>query len=104
MNANAGPRDAAPVEPGNEADSDPSEPNGNRADLPWDDHRPQNSRPRRRPPVPEPPRQLPPVPDQPVVRTGSTDRHLASDEPVIPQPISRPRSYRDLDEIPDDFE
>jgi ribonuclease E len=34
--------------------------------------------------------------------TGSTDRHLAGDEPIAPQPVIRPRSYRDLDAIPDD--
>lgn len=39
-----------------------------------------------------------------VVRTGSADRHLASDEPVAPAPLSRPHSYRDLDAIPDDFD
>ncbi len=42
--------------------------------------------------------------EKPVIRTGSTDRHLVSDEPVSPQPVSRPRSYTDLDEIPDDFD
>jgi Rne/Rng family ribonuclease len=36
------------------------------------------------------------------VKTGSTDRHLAGDEPIAPQPVVRPRSYRDLDAIPDD--
>ena len=40
----------------------------------------------------------------PVVRTGSTDRHLIEDEPVIPQPVRRPRSAVDLDHIPDDFD
>ena len=40
----------------------------------------------------------------PVVRTGSTDRHLIEDEPVIPQPVRRPRSVRDLDHIPDDYD
>jgi hypothetical protein len=39
-----------------------------------------------------------------VVRTGSTDRHLISDEPVNPEPVRRPRSYRDLDAIPDDLD
>jgi ribonuclease E len=39
-----------------------------------------------------------------VVRTGSTDRHLMRDEPVIAPPISRPRTYRDLDHIPDDLD
>jgi len=32
------------------------------------------------------------------------DRHLVHDEPVMPQPLPRPRTYRDLDSIPDDFE
>ncbi|HEY8667071.1 MAG TPA: hypothetical protein VIL86_10415, partial [Tepidisphaeraceae bacterium] len=41
---------------------------------------------------------------EPVARTGSTDRHLISDEPVISEPVRRPRSYRDLDAIPDDFD
>ncbi len=39
-----------------------------------------------------------------IVRTGSTDRHLINDEPVDPQPVSRPRTYRDLDSIPDDLD
>jgi ribonuclease E len=40
-----------------------------------------------------------------VVRTGSTDRHLiGDDEPILPQPVRRPRSVRDLDAIPDDFD
>jgi ribonuclease E len=39
-----------------------------------------------------------------VVKTGSTDRHLMSDEPVLPQPVQRPRTYRDLDHIQDDFD
>jgi ribonuclease E len=46
-----------------------------------------------------------------VVPTGSADKHLvggdepiADDEPVIPMPLSRPRSYRDLDAIPDDYD
>ena len=38
------------------------------------------------------------------VRTGSADRHLINDEPIAPQPISRPRSHRDLDSIPDDYD
>lgn len=45
-----------------------------------------------------------PPPPAPVVRTGSTDRHLIADEPVNPEPIRRPRSYRDLDAIPDDLD
>jgi hypothetical protein len=66
--------------------------------------------PRRRPPPsnvesrPAPQRSSPPQPVEPVVRTGSTDRHLVSDEPVVPQPTVRPRSYQDLDAIPDDFD
>ena len=46
----------------------------------------------------------PPQPEPAIVRTGSTDRHLIEDEPVIPQPTRRPRSVRDLDSIPDDFD
>jgi hypothetical protein len=38
------------------------------------------------------------------IRTGSADKHLASDEPIAPQPMSRPRSNRDLDSIPDDYD
>jgi ribonuclease E len=37
-------------------------------------------------------------------RGGIADRHLVADEPVLPQPPRRPRTYRDLDEIPDDFD
>jgi Rne/Rng family ribonuclease len=44
------------------------------------------------------------APQPPVQRTGSTDRHLLHDQPVEPQPLSRPRTYRDLDQIPDDFD
>ncbi len=61
----------------------------------------------KRAPEPEPiqkreraPRAEPP----PVARTGSTDRHLIEDEPVLPEPVRRPRSYRDLDQVPDDFD
>jgi ribonuclease E len=39
-----------------------------------------------------------------VVRTGSADKHLISDEPVLPPSLSRPRSYSDLDAIPDDYD
>jgi ribonuclease E len=73
-----------------------------------------NDRPNNRPPpnrVPPPqnnyqaprPQNQPPPPR--VERTGSTDKHLASDEPVAPPSApSRPRSYRDLDAIPDDYD
>jgi hypothetical protein len=74
---------------------------------------PQRSRPTPRP-IPQriPPKlpQRPTTPAQPVnepvavVRTGSADKHLVSDEPIAPQPASRPRSYRDLDAIPDDYD
>jgi ribonuclease E len=74
--------------------------------------------PRSRPPLRQAPQRIPPKPPhrpqpqsqtvvQPpaaVVRTGSADKHLVSDEPIAPQPISRPRSYRDLDAIPDDYD
>lgn len=46
----------------------------------------------------------PSTPPPAVRRTGSTDRHLMRDEPVIPEPVRRPRTSRDLDEIPDDLE
>jgi hypothetical protein len=39
-----------------------------------------------------------------VVKTGSTDKHLADDEPVEHAPVSRPRRRYDLDAIPDDFD
>jgi outer membrane biosynthesis protein TonB len=40
-----------------------------------------------------------------VLPTGSSDKHLINDDvPVDPEPVSRPRSYRDLDAIPDDFD
>jgi len=65
-------------------------------------------RPRRRPPPPRhgsPPVQPRPiVVREPIVPTGSADRHLATDEPVAPPPPPRPRSYSDLDDIPDDFD
>jgi len=38
------------------------------------------------------------------IRTGTADKHLVQDEPIAPQPISRPRSHRDLDSIPDDYD
>lgn len=37
------------------------------------------------------------------VRTGA-DKHLADDEPVTHEPVRRPRHYRDLDQIPDDYD
>jgi ribonuclease E len=46
----------------------------------------------------------PPAMAPQVVRTGSTDRHLVADEPVFPPPMQRPRTYRDLDNIPDDLD
>ena len=54
-------------------------------------------------PAPAPPTHRAVRDEQPVVKTGSTDRHLVTDdEPVVP--VSRPRTYRDLDAIPDDFD
>jgi ribonuclease E len=44
------------------------------------------------------------IPPPPVVRTGSTDRHIVDDEPIHAPPPSRPRSYRDLDALPDDLD
>ena len=48
---------------------------------------------------------------EPLVRTGSTDRHQliveeSDEEPLVPSPavVRRPRTYRDLDEIPDDMD
>jgi ribonuclease E len=62
--------------------------------------------PRRQPAKLPQPRSTPTAPiDVPdTVRTGSTDRHLMHDEPVVDEPVRRPRSYRDLDQIPDDLE
>jgi hypothetical protein len=55
-----------------------------------------------------PPPPLPPAPRAAVAErhtpTGSTDRHLVHDEPIAPPPVPRPRSARDLDSIPDDFD
>jgi ribonuclease E len=53
-------------------------------------------------PLPPPRPVIQPLP--PVQRTGSTDRHLIHDEPILPEPLPRPRSYRDLDQIPDDLD
>lgn len=39
-----------------------------------------------------------------VPRTGSTDKHMADDEPVEHEPVRRPRSFRDLDELPEEFD
>jgi hypothetical protein len=39
-----------------------------------------------------------------LTKTGSADRHLINDEPIAPPPVARPRSYRDLDSIPDDYD
>jgi hypothetical protein len=38
------------------------------------------------------------------VKPVSVDKHLVDDEPVLPQPARRPRSVRDLDAIPDDYD
>ncbi|HLL89497.1 MAG TPA: hypothetical protein VK324_09350, partial [Tepidisphaeraceae bacterium] len=56
-------------------------------------------------PANELPRRSPPPAPLPVVKTGSSDKHLADDEEVAPQPPARrPRSYSDLDAIPDDYD
>jgi ribonuclease E len=63
-------------------------------------------RPSRKAPavVAEPERQAEPV-AAPIVRSGSTDRHLVIDDiPIDPEPVRRPRSARDLDAVPDDFD
>jgi ribonuclease E len=44
------------------------------------------------------------IPPPPVVKTGSTDRHIVDDEPIDAPPPSRPRSFRDLDELPEDMD
>ena len=49
-----------------------------------------------------------PIPES-IVRTGSTDKHHlileeSDEEPLVPSPGRRPRTYRDLDEIPDDLD
>ncbi len=94
---NDGPNDRGPV----------NQNNGGGQSTTVTQHRPVQSNPPR-PTLPvrtPPPRPAPPV-IQPVavVRTGSADKHLASDEPVAPQPATRPHSYRDLDAIPDDYD
>ncbi len=44
------------------------------------------------------------APSPPIVRTGSTDKHLMRDEVPEAAPVRRPRTYRDLDSIPEDFD
>ena len=39
-----------------------------------------------------------------VVSTGSADTHVVDDDPVDAAPLRRPRSYSDLDAIPDDYD
>jgi ribonuclease E len=57
------------------------------------------------PPLPAPPQDEPRAREEPTLtRTGSADHHLVQDEPVAPQPVIRPRSHRDLDSIPDDYD
>jgi len=46
----------------------------------------------------------PVIPLPPVAKTGSTDRHLVDDEPIDIPPPQRPRSRRDLDEVPEDYD
>jgi ribonuclease E len=94
-NENDGPNDRGPINQ-----------NGGGQSTTVVQHRPVQSNPSRpnlpvRTPPPRP--ALPPI-QPPVVRTGSADKHLASDEPVAPQPATRPHSYRDLDAIPDDYD
>ena len=53
----------------------------------------------------EPVRRRPVRTPPPGVKTGAGDRHLAHDEPAAgAEPPRRPRSYRDLDAIPDDYD
>lgn len=47
------------------------------------------------------PKPLSPPPTVNIVKTGSADKHLADDEPADHEPVARPRSYRDLDALPD---
>jgi hypothetical protein len=77
--------------------------------APLDEREPSNEvepEPSSRAPAPQrvpPPRAIEP-PAQ-VVRTGSSDKHLIhDDEPLAPEPPRRPRTYRDLDAIPDDLD
>ncbi|HVT88863.1 MAG TPA: Rne/Rng family ribonuclease [Tepidisphaeraceae bacterium] len=61
---------------------------------------PRASQPQRVPP----PRPIAEAP-APVIRTGSTDKHLMhDDQPVLHEPPRRPRSLRDLDALPDDMD
>ncbi len=69
------------------------------------------ARPQRKPPTPRESKKAAVVavtPEiAPVVKTGSTDKHLIHDAdaaPIDPDPPRRPQSYRDLDDIPDDFD
>ena len=59
------------------------------------------------PPAPSAPASVP-SPAAGVTRTGSTDRHLMSNEieetPVMHEPVRRPHSVRDLDHIPEEFD
>ncbi len=72
-------------------------------DRPNNRPQPQRVPPQQRSDQPPRPQNQPPPPR--VERTGSTDKHLMSDEPAAPPPAqSRPRSYRDLDAIPDDYD
>ncbi|MGH7179799.1 MAG: hypothetical protein ACREJC_20655, partial [Tepidisphaeraceae bacterium] len=85
---------SAGATPGRDWDQPPSADARNpRASVdPEDQERPRRSAPQR-------------VPPPPVAPTGSTDKHLVHDDaPVDPEPVRRPRSYRDLDDIPDDLD
>lgn len=91
-------RDESDASPGNERSSPPpAAPHQRPArNAHLNDDSPGNSRPARQ----QAPRRVPP-PIPPVVKTGSADKHLVDDEPVDHVPVSRPRSRRDLDELPD---
>ncbi|MBV8780242.1 MAG: Rne/Rng family ribonuclease [Phycisphaerae bacterium] len=62
-----------------------------------------SSRPARKPPATEE-SAASTTEASPVVPSGSADRHLVDDVPVEPEPPRRPRSYDDLDAVPDDYD
>jgi ribonuclease E len=100
-NAEARARDGGPLT-GLPQDEDFVDDHGP-SDGPTDDAVQQLPSPTESAPQPRAPREL--AAEEPIVRTGSTDRHYERTEtPVDPEPVRRPRSYRDLDAIPDDLD